>query len=65
MDLHDNLMVIDLVSIDNEKLKRAVDYLFYIKVIDDVCYFLEGVKAYYEEFAEGQERCQERMESRS
>lgn len=65
MDLQDNLRVVDLVSLDDEKLKRSVDYLFYIRVINDACHFLEGGKAYREEFAERQRKFQERMEQYS
>ncbi len=50
MDLQDNLRVIDLVSLDDEKLKRSFGYLKWIAVINVVFHFLEGVESYKKEF---------------
>lgn len=65
MDLQDNLRVIDLVSLDKKKIERVVDYFFFNKAMNDACHFIEGAKAYHEEFAERQIKFQEGMESRS
>ena len=55
MDLQDNLRVIDLVSLDDEKLKRSFDYLKWIAVINAVYHFLEGAESYRKEFKKQRE----------
>ncbi len=62
MDLQDNLRVVDLTSFDESKLKRSFNYLSYFAFINKIHQFLEGAKAYRDEFAstKTQEESQER-----
>ena len=49
MDLQDNLRVIDLISLDEDKYDRARVYLYWIFIINDIYHFLENVHKYKEE----------------
>ena len=50
MDLQDNLRVIDLVSLTNERYERASKYLKWIFVINDKYHFVEKVNEYLYDF---------------
>ena len=50
MDLQDNLRVIDLTSLDEDKYDRARGYLYWIFIINDIYHFVENVHKYKEEF---------------
>lgn len=56
MDLQDNLRVVDLISFDEKKEDRAVGYLMYFSFINNAYHFLEGAKAYRDEFASEREK---------
>ena len=53
MDLQDNLRVIDLIDLNEDKYNRAKGYLSWILVINDKYHFLENANKYRKEYLEG------------
>ena len=53
MDLQDNLRVIDLIDLNEEKYNRAKGYLSWILMINDKYQFLENANKYRKEYLEG------------
>lgn len=49
IDLNDNLNILSLISLDDKKFTRCVNYLTYIKIINDEFSFLEKINAYNKE----------------
>lgn len=49
IDLNDNLNILSLISFDDKKFNRCVNYLTYIKIINDEFSFLEKINAYNKE----------------
>lgn len=49
IDLNDNLNILSLISLDDKKFTRCVNYLTYIKIINDEFSFLEKINAYKKE----------------
>lgn len=50
MDLQDNLRVIDLIDLNEDKYNRAQRYLSWILIINDKYHFLENANKYRKEF---------------
>lgn len=50
MDLQDNLRVIDLIDLNEDKYNRTKGYLSWILVINDKYHFLENANKYRKEF---------------
>ena len=50
MDLQDNLRVIDLIDLNEDKYNRAKGYLSWILIINDKYHFLENANKYRKEF---------------
>ena len=50
MDLQDNLRVIDLIDLNEDKYNRAKGYLSWILMINDKYHFLENANKYRKEF---------------
>ena len=53
MDLQDNLRVIDLIDLNEDKYNRAKGYLSWILIINDAYHFLENANKYRNEYLEG------------
>ena len=53
MDLQDNLRVIDLIDLNEDKYNRAKGYLSWILIINDKYHFLENANKYRKEYLEG------------
>ena len=53
MDLQDNLRVIDLIDLNEDKYNRSQKYLSWILVINDKYHFLENANKYRKEYLEG------------
>lgn len=49
IDLNDNLNILSLISLDDKKFNRCINYLTYIKIINDEFSFLEKINAYNKE----------------
>ena len=49
IDLNDNLNILSLISLDDKKFNRCINYLTYIKIINDEFSYLEKINTYNKE----------------
>ena len=52
IDLEDNLRVLDLIELNDERYLRAQKYLYFIFLIDKVYHFVENINKYRKAFKE-------------